>query len=103
MYELARGLRNEGVEAWIGSPSPSALKVHAESAGLRHVAIQKQGLVDRPAIAALTALLKSGEIDLVHAHNGRTMLSAAIAVTTARKGRAVATQHFLEPDHTSRT
>lgn len=69
MYDLANGLRNEGVEAWIGSPSPSALKDCADSAGLPHVAIQKQGLVDRPAIAVLTAMLRSGEIDLIHAYN----------------------------------
>ena len=31
------------------------------------------------------------------------MLSSAIAVSLARKGRAVATQHFLEPDHAART
>ena len=103
MFDLANGLLAEGVEASIGSPSPSALKDRAVAAGVHHIAIQKQGLVDRPAIATLTSLLRSGEIDIVHAHNGRTMLSAAIAVTTARKGRAVATQHFLEPDHAGRT
>jgi glycosyltransferase involved in cell wall biosynthesis len=103
MFDLANGLRAEGVEAWIGSPSPSVLKDRAEFVGLRHVAIQKQGLIDRPAIGALTALLRSGEVDLIHAHNGRTMLSAAIAVTRARTGKAVATQHFLEPDHAGRT
>ena len=103
MYDLACGLRNEGVEACIGSPSPSVLKDRADAAGLRHIPIQKQGLIDRPAISALKALLCSGQVDLIHAHNGRTMLSAAIAVTIARKGNAIGTQHFLEPDHATRT
>ncbi len=102
MFDLACGLRDEGVEASIGSPSPSVLKDRAESAGLQHVAVQKNGLIDRPAISLLSGLLRSGTVDLVHAHNGRTMLSAAIAVTLARKGCAVATQHFLEPDHAGR-
>ena len=102
MFDLARGLIAEGVEASIASPTPSALKDHADAAGIRHVAIQKNGLVDRAAVAALSAMLKSGEIDVVHAHNGRTMLSSALAVTVARKGTAVATQHFLEPDHATK-
>lgn len=103
MFDLANGLKVEGVEAWIGSPTPSALRDRAESVGIRHIVVQKGGLIDRPAISVLTQLLKSNQIDLIHSHNGRTMLSAAMAVTLARKGVAVATQHFLEPDHATRS
>jgi glycosyltransferase involved in cell wall biosynthesis len=46
--------------------------------------------------------LKTGTIELVHAHNGRTALLAAAAVKLAGTGRAVATQHFLAPAHVTR-
>jgi glycosyltransferase involved in cell wall biosynthesis len=103
IFDLANGLQDEGVEAWIASPSPSILLDRSKAAGLKHIVVQKRGLIDRAAIATLSALLRRREIDIVHAHNGRTMLSAAIAVVTARKGCAIATQHFIEPDHAART
>ena len=47
------------------------------------------------------------EFDVIHAHNGRTHLLAALAVKHARRqgSRAVciATQHFLAPTRTTRT
>jgi L-malate glycosyltransferase len=99
MFDLANGLNASGVESAIASPDPSVLKDKCGAAGIKHIVIQKHGLIDKAAIKACAALLKSGEIDVIHAHNGRTMLSSALAVTVARKGRAVATQHFLQPDH----
>ncbi len=103
MFDLAKGLNAEGIETRIGSPTPSILKDRADSAGIGHVCIQKRGLIDRAAIKQLVQLLKNKEIDIIHAHNGRTMLSAAIAVTLARTGKAAATQHFLDPDHAAKT
>jgi glycosyltransferase involved in cell wall biosynthesis len=50
----------------------------------------------------LARLLKTGAVDILHAHNGRTALLAAVAVRLAGRGRAVATQHFLEPAHLAR-
>ncbi len=102
MFDLANGLKANGVEAAIASPTPSKLEEKAVAGGIQHIVIQKQGLIDKAAISRLTELLKSGEIDIIHAHNGRTMLSAALAVTKAKKGKAVATQHFLQPDHAAR-
>jgi glycosyltransferase involved in cell wall biosynthesis len=101
IFDLARGLRKEGVEVYIACPSPAVLADRAGEAGFEVITIQKQGLVDRAAVRTLVRLLKTGKIDIIHSHNGRTMLSSALAVTLARRGRAVATQHFLEPDHTS--
>jgi glycosyltransferase involved in cell wall biosynthesis len=102
IFELGRGLRSEGVEVRIACPTPAPLAEKAASVGLAVLPIQKQGLIDREAVRTLVPLLQSGAIDIVHAHNGRTMLSSALAVTLARRGRCLCTQHFLEPDHVSR-
>ncbi len=99
ILELARGLRTLGVEAVIGCPSPAALATRASAEGIPVVTIQKGGLIDRPAIAAIATMLRSGQCDIVHAHNGRTRLSTAIALSQVGQGALVATQHFMEPNH----
>jgi glycosyltransferase involved in cell wall biosynthesis len=48
-------------------------------------------------------MMKSGELDLVHAHNGRTALSSSLATALAGTGRCILTQHFLEPGRLRRT
>ncbi len=101
MLDLAQGLRDEGVAVRLASPAVSPLAERAAQIGIRHIAIEKRGLVDWSAAQSLCRLLKSGEIDLVHAHNGRTALSAAMAVQMAGRGASVASQHFLEPGHLS--
>lgn len=102
MLDLAAGLRAAGVEVRLACPVPSALAGRAEPAGVPVEPIQRRGLLDVRAIRRLAHLLRSGDLDLVHAHNGRTALLAAAAVALAGRGRAVATQHFLEPAHVSR-
>ena len=99
MLDLARGLRAEGVDVCVACPTPAPLAEKAAADGLRIIPIQKRGLVDRAAVRTLRGLLRSGEIEIVHAHNGRTALSSALAVTLAGRGVAIATQHFLEPNH----
>ena len=99
MLELARGLRDRGVSVSIACPTPSALEDRACADNLTVRAIPKQGLVDRNAAVILASLLKSGDADIVHAHNGRTALAAALAVRWAGRGQCTMTQHFLEPNH----
>jgi len=103
MLDLALGLRGEGVDVRLACPVPSALAERAAHDGLPVVKIQKRGLLDSAAIRIVAGMLKTGAIDLVHAHNGRTALLAAVAVKLAGRGCAVATQHFLEPAHVSRS
>jgi glycosyltransferase involved in cell wall biosynthesis len=90
MLELARGLREMGLHVSIACPAAGPLAQKA-----------KGGLIDWAAVRTLRRLLKSNVVDVIHAHNGRTALSAALAVRLARRGRCVATQHFLEPNHAS--
>jgi len=99
MLDLARGLRAAGVAVSLACPSPSALEDRAREDGLPFLPVPKRGLVDRAAARALARRLRSGETDIVHAHNGRTALAAALAVRLAGRGRCVMTQHFLEPNH----
>src|SRR3712207_3484298 len=94
MLDLASGLRSQGVDVSIACPKPAPLFDKATANGIPVVAIQKRGLVDWAAIRILRRLLRSGQIDIVHAHNGRTALASAIAISLARRGRCIATQHF---------
>jgi glycosyltransferase involved in cell wall biosynthesis len=64
--------------------------------------IPKRGLFDRAAATRLSGALQQREIDLVHAHNGRTHLAAAAAARWAGRGHCVATQHFIQPNRESR-
>ncbi len=103
ILDLGCGLRDLGVEVMVACPVPAPLAERSAAEGLSVIPIQKGGLIDRPAVKTLTDLFKSGRLDIVHANNGRSMLASALAVTTAGRGRCVATQHFLEPDHVSRS
>lgn len=102
ILDLARGLQEAGVAVRIACPARTPLAERAMSAGFTHEPIEKNGLIDRQAVSTLARLLKRGEVQVVHAHNGRTALSAALAVTMARTGRCVVSQHFVQPNRVSR-
>jgi glycosyltransferase involved in cell wall biosynthesis len=101
MLDLADGLRSGGVEVSIACPNPSVLGPKGKAMEFRQVVIQKGRLLDRPAIAVLKQLLLAGEVDLIHAHNGRTALSAMLAVRRAGRGGCVLTHHFIQPHHST--
>ena len=63
--------------------------------------IAKTGLIDKRAVGTLVGLLQSERVQIVHTHNGRTHLNAALAVRRAGKGHCIATQHFIAPDHST--
>jgi len=99
MLDLALGLSALGVGVTLACPSPAALEDAARREGLPTLTIAKRGLVDWGTARLLARRLSSGETDIVHAHNGRTALAAALAVRLAGRGRCVMTQHFLTPNH----
>ena len=103
MLDLGCALSELGVTAMVACPTPSLLAKQAEAEGLTVIPMQKAGLINRPAVKTLVGLFRSGQLDIVHANNGRTMLASALAVRQARQGRFVATQHFLDPEHVSHT
>jgi glycosyltransferase involved in cell wall biosynthesis len=101
MLELGRALKQEGVEPTIACPDPSPLAQRAKESGIGVIGIGKHGILDWRAILSLRRALRSGQIELIHAHNGRTKLLASVAVRLAKTGRVVATQHFLQPNHST--
>ena len=102
MLDLARGLSEAGVKVLITCPTGSPLAERARGEGIPVIGIEKGGFIDWAAISILRERLWAGEIDLIHAHNGRTALSAALAVKMERRGSYVLTQHFLEPCRATR-
>ena len=98
IHDLAIGLRDTGHSVLVACPEPSALGDRMRSLGIEHVTLQKGKMWDKPAIAVLCELLQSGRADILHAHNGRTALSAVLAIRRAGIGRCVATQHFISPN-----
>jgi len=97
MVALAHGLKSHGVAVSLCCPSESPLAKVADRAGLDLVPIEKCGRVDFKASRRLGTLLNEGRVDILHAHNSRTALAAILAVGIARRGRVIATQHFIEP------
>lgn len=67
-----------------------------------HVLPKTPGMFNLAGIIAVAKRLRNWEVDVVHAHNGRTSLVAVCAKLLARKGSVVLTQHFIEPDYVNR-
>lgn len=103
ILDLAAGLRSAGAPTLVGCPAGTPLASACEEAGISTLTVEKRGLVDFSAAVQLAALLRKRELGLIHAHNGRTALVAALARRLAGRGAAVMTQHFIHPDHTGRT
>ena len=102
MHELGLGLRAAGVEVTFGCPSPSPLSALVSKDGFEVLGIPKEGLIDQGGIKKLAGYLAKGRADVVHAHNGRSALSATLANSRAGHGACVATQHFIHPTRTTR-
>jgi glycosyltransferase involved in cell wall biosynthesis len=102
MLDLGRELLAAGTDVSIACPAATPLSTRAERSGIKVIPIEKRGFVDWTAVGILQRNLRAGKINLIHAHNGRTALSAALAVKLEGNGRYVLTQHFLEPSRTGR-
>lgn len=102
LIHLAQGLKVHGIEVSVACPAGSPVATMAANGQMNVIRIEKCGLVDGIAIGTLSRHLRRGDLDIVHAHNGRTAFLSALARTLARRGRIIATQHFLKPAHTDR-
>lgn len=60
------------------------------------------GMFNFAGIIAVAAMLRNQEVDVIHAHNGRTSLVAVFAKLFTRTGKVIVTQHFLQPDYVNR-
>jgi len=102
ILSLACALRGEAIDVLIGCPFPSLLADEAKRAGIEIVPIAKRGFVDWRAARILRGVAQSQRISIIHAHNGRTALAAAIGLRGLSHPRLVVTQHFLDPAHARR-
>lgn len=97
MLHLVTALRELNVDAGIACPAGGALGKIVREAGIFALDLNGSGTKVIGALFRLVRALRAGHFDLLHAHNGRTALLAAVACTVARRGSLVTTQHFLEP------
>ena len=102
MLALGGGLSRRGLAVSVACPPGSPLAVAAAAAGLGVVPIARRKFAGPGAAVALRRLLVDGSADVIHAHNGRALFAAAVAVALAGRGRCVATQHFLTPSNARR-
>jgi glycosyltransferase involved in cell wall biosynthesis len=102
MLDLAHVLRQIGVDAELACPSRGDMAAMAGQENLPVFGLRADGLRALLAINTIRGKLRSGQWDLVHAHNGRAALIAAIGHWLARRGTLIATQHFIDPARTKR-
>lgn len=102
MLDLALELRALGAAPTLVGPGEGMLAERGRAEGLPVFPLAKRGAIDPEAVRKLARLWEAGAFDVIHAHNGRTALLAALARRIARRGALVATQHFLTPARTQR-
>jgi glycosyltransferase involved in cell wall biosynthesis len=100
--ELAGGLRSLGVPVHLGCRPDSPLFHKAVDAQIRVVGMDASGAA-LGTLSRMSRMLRDGEIDLVHTHNGRCAALARVARLRAGRGTLVATQHFIAPARTNRS
>lgn len=101
---LAKNLAvHTDVSPIIGVTSDGELHRRCATGNIPFVVLPKtSGMFNLAGIIAVAKILRKREVDVVHAHNGRTSLAAVCAKLLARKGQVVLTQHFIEPDYVNR-
>jgi glycosyltransferase involved in cell wall biosynthesis len=92
LMALVKALRQSGVEADIACQDDSRLHRAAQEAALPVMPLLTGGRLGQ--LAAVRKVARKS-YDIVHAHNGRTMILAAAAANS--RLAAVATQHFIDP------
>ncbi len=102
MLDLAEGLTGAGVDVAIGCPADTPLARQAIDHGVRHREVKRGRAVDISVVRMLARWLRSGQVKLIHAHNGRTALLASLARHMAGRGSIVLTQHFIQPGRLAR-
>ncbi len=103
MLDLACALRAGGEEAEIICPPDAILAERAAREGVPVFALScagKLGLL--AALPKLRRAARAGRWEVLHTHNGRTTLLAALALRGGNGTTLVTTQHFVHPARTRR-
>jgi glycosyltransferase involved in cell wall biosynthesis len=104
VLSLTAGLARAGASVVLGCRRDSPLYHAAIERGLDVVPLFSRGLIPTgpsleprlPQVRAVLNEVRGRLIDIVHAHNGRTTLTAAVAARVTG-ATAVASQHFVRP------
>jgi glycosyltransferase involved in cell wall biosynthesis len=101
---LAKNLaKHTDVSPIVGVTAGGELHMRCAAGNIPYRVLPKTpGMLNLEGIIAVAKMLRNHEVDVVHAHNGRTSLVAVCAKLLIRKGRVVLTQHFIEPDYVNR-
>ena len=102
LLDLAHVLREFGTNAQLVCPGRGELATLAREENLPVAGLESRGWHALAAVNTMRANLRAGRWDLIHAHNGRSALLAALARFLARRGALVTTQHFIDPARTKR-
>ena len=102
VLDLGQSLALAGAAVIIACPAASPLTPRCTATGLAMLDVPSSLRHAGRTVQILAAELRSGRVDSIHTHNGRTHLLAVAAVKLAGRGRVVATQHFLAPNRTGR-
>jgi len=103
ILDLGVSLTAQRINTKIGCPVPSPLSERAAAQGIDTIALAKQGPIGFVTVQRLRKVLWSKQVDLIHAHNGRTAFQAALAIRLAGRGKLIVTEHFLQPNRISRS
>jgi glycosyltransferase involved in cell wall biosynthesis len=101
---LAKNLEEHtDVSPIVGVTKGGELEMRCAAGNISYRVLQKtRGIINLAGMVAVTKMLRKREVDVVHAHNGRTSLVAVCAKLFSRTGQVVVTQHFIEPDYVKR-
>jgi len=102
LLDLALGLQGIDVPVTLACPAESPLTARASALGVSVAAMPRGRAGEARAIEALRGFL-CHDHSILHVHNGKTALQAALAVSLGGRGRVVKTQHFVSPAHASYT
>ena len=105
VLSLTAALARAGTPVCLGCRGESPLYRAAVEQGLDVVPLYTRGLFSNgsvtaeprlPQVRSVVKEMRSRSIDIVHGHNGRTTLAAAVAARVTGRA-AVASQHFVRP------
>ncbi len=101
---LAKNLdEHTDVSPIVGVTAGGELQMRCAAAGIPYCVLPKTpGMFNLAGIIVVAKMLRNREVDIIHAHNGRTSLVAVCAKLLTRMGRVVVTQHFINPDYVNR-
>lgn len=101
MLDLAHALTAEQVNATIIASEDSAIIPHLKATAIPTVTFRCKSPLS--AVRFLRKMLRSGEFDILHAHDGISAMQCTLAASLAGRGAVIKTQHFIDPAHTARS